>query len=208
MTAQSRLAVNETPQHRASTRHTAVSVDGFARERISISSPEAAGSERVSAPAASEPRHIGAYWDKLANGSDPLFVERNETEDAPKSSTLIQAPGLFKTRHFSGRSVNTLQEWEGLVESIGDTSFTARLRDLTDRSRGEEFAEIPLEEVDPADLKRLVQGAVFHLIIGFSKRNGARRRETFLYFRKFLPRGKVEANTIVDLLDGLIGDVD
>lgn len=208
MTRQSRLAVNDTAHQRGGARHTAISFSGFARDRVSISSPEVSDSERFAASAPVEPRHVGAFWDKLSNGSDPLFVKSNEVGGEIKQNTLIQAPALFKAKDFSGRSVNTLQEWEGLVESVGDKSFTARLRDLTDRSRGEEFADIPFDEVDPSDMARVVTGAVFHLIIGFSKRNGSRRRETFIYFRKFLPRGKSKANTVVDLLNGLMGDVD
>ena len=123
-------------------------------------------------------------------------VSQNRAEASP----LIDIPNLFARRQIENRSVNTLQEWEGLVEEIEGDSFVARLRDLTSGDRSEELATIPLTEVDPKDRDRVVPGALFHLFVGFTRRSGSRRRETFTYFRKHLPSTKEATSQLADLL--------
>jgi hypothetical protein len=117
-----------------------------------------------------------------------------------KANTVVDVPHAFTRRRIENRSVNTLQEWEGLVESIDRDCFTARIRDLTNSGNPEEIATIPLEEVDPDELPRVVPGALFHLFIGFTRRGGSRRRETFTYFRKHLPGTNSVGLELADLL--------
>jgi hypothetical protein len=131
-----------------------------------------------------------------------------EIRNTVQQDTVIGVPNLFRAKTIAGRSVNTLQEWEGLVHSSSGTAFTARLRDLTNPGRSEEIAEIAMDGIDPSDVARVKPGAVFHLIVGYTRRNGAQRLETFTYFRRHLPSGQAVANEIVDLLDMLEGDAD
>jgi hypothetical protein len=114
----------------------------------------------------------------------------------------------FTTKSTTAEIRNTVQQGEGLVHSSSGTAFTARLRDLTNPGRSEEIAEIAMDGIDPSDVARVKPGAVFHLIVGYTRRNGAQRLETFTYFRRHLPSGQAVANEIVDLLDMLEGDAD
>jgi hypothetical protein len=60
----------------------------------------------------------------------------------------------------------TLQDWEGCVYQVGETSFSAR---LVDRTKGgecdTEIAEIPNDEVDDGDADLLRPGAIFYLTV-------------------------------------------
>lgn len=114
---------------------------------------------------------------------------------------VINIPQAFRPISLRGRAINTLQEWEGIVDQVGDEGFEARLRDLTDTSHSPEYAWIPIDEVDPKDLDRVKPGAVFHLIVGFCRRGGGRKRETELYFRRHLPSAKAVTTEVADLLD-------
>ena len=46
-----------------------------------------------------------------------------------------------------------LQQWEGTVTNIGETEFTAELRDITDPTRPREEAVLDIEETSPGDLR-------------------------------------------------------
>ncbi len=60
----------------------------------------------------------------------------------------------------------TLQDWEGCVEDIHETSFSAR---ILDRTRGmdvdTEIAEIPLEKVREGDRELLFPGSLFYMLV-------------------------------------------
>jgi hypothetical protein len=59
-----------------------------------------------------------------------------------------------------------IQDWEGCVTSIRDTSFTARLLDRTRRMKIDtEVAEIPFDQVDAADRDLIKEGSIFYLTI-------------------------------------------
>jgi len=118
------------------------------------------------------------------------------------SSSIISIPGLFNQRLINGSSINTLQEWQGVVDEVGEADFTAQLADLTDRTREVEFAEIPFTEVDLTDREKIRPGAIFHMIIGYSRRSGrTQTRETLLYFRRFTPKTGCSTVQLADLLD-------
>lgn len=60
-----------------------------------------------------------------------------------------------------------LQQWEGIVEYVGDENFTARLRDLTNKEHYPgEMAELPRDDISDDDRELLREGAVFYLTVG------------------------------------------
>jgi hypothetical protein len=128
------------------------------------------------------------------------------TQDPQAASSVIQIPNFFKKTIVRGRSINTIQEWEGLVDRVDSDGFEARLRDLTRGDHAQEIAWIPMSEVDRKDLTRVKPGAVFHLIVGFCRRGGGQKRETELYFRKHLPSARKDASDLADLLDFFADD--
>lgn len=79
-----------------------------------------------------------------------------------------------------------LQTWEGIVVSVGDESFSARLRDLMrEDAAATEIAEIPRDLVADDDLPLLTEGGVFYLNIGRrTVSNGRQERATQVVFRR------------------------
>jgi hypothetical protein len=61
-----------------------------------------------------------------------------------------------------------LQEWEGQVQEVGKTYFSARLVDLTAGETEEtEEVKLPLSDITESDQMLLVPGAVFRWIVGY-----------------------------------------
>jgi hypothetical protein len=77
------------------------------------------------------------------------------------------------------------QEWEGYVVSVGNDAMTANILDLTAREkRPSATVEIPLEELNDADIKRLQIGMIFRWAIGYARSPaGTKRRYSNLIFR-------------------------
>lgn len=154
------------------------------------------------------PSALSRIANKVPSTADVDVQPSNKSPVRNSSSVVVNVPTLFKTRKIGGRSLNTLQEWEGLVTKIGGDSFSCRLRDLTYKSSNEELAEIPFEEIDVSDRNNLQLGAVFHLIVGYTKRSGSQRRETMIYFRRHLPKAKSNGLRLLNLLKATRGDID
>jgi hypothetical protein len=101
-----------------------------------------------------------------------------------------------------------MQKWEGVVTKIIDEFFTATLKDLSAEGEDEE-AEIPIEEISPADIKLLAPGAVFYWCIGYRDTLiGQRIRASEIRFRRLptwsvreLQNARKEAEEISELLD-------
>lgn len=78
-----------------------------------------------------------------------------------------------------------LQEWEGQVQEVGPTYFSARLVDLTAGEKVEtEEAELPLDDLIESDRALLVPGAVFRWIIGYRYMYGQKDRFTRFVIRR------------------------
>ncbi|MEH3105493.1 MAG: hypothetical protein PGN12_16530 [Sphingomonas phyllosphaerae] len=162
------------------------------------------------------PRPKTAVWPKkvspLPEENASLKSGTQVSEEAAKlsASNQFSLPAFtFRPTTIGVHSMNTLQEWEGLIIDVRGDGFSARLKDLTDRNRREELAEFDFDAVDKVDLVRVREGAVFHLIVGYTRRSGARRLETIVYFRRHLAKSNDDAgNFLADLLDEVAGDVD
>jgi hypothetical protein len=77
-----------------------------------------------------------------------------------------------------------LQQWEGVVDSVNDGGFVAR---LVDRTAGEpdEEAEFDLAEVPPGDRDLVASGAVFYWSVGYRiAATGTRLRASIISFRR------------------------
>ena len=81
-------------------------------------------------------------------------------------------------------TLHALQEWEGYVEEVGEIDFVARLIDLTDESRYEEEAVIPLVELSDDDAAKLSAGSIFRWVIGYERNPvGTKKRVSYIIFR-------------------------
>ncbi len=100
-----------------------------------------------------------------------------------------------------------LQEWEGYVLEVAETTFTARLVALDDKSPNQE-AEIYLEQVDEGDHWLIEPGAVFYWNIGYTYRPSGKSTTSSLRFRRLPLWSKREKNRKywVDRFDALFDD--
>jgi hypothetical protein len=129
---------------------------------------------------------------------------------APKvafSRGLLDISRLPAKNFYSNSSL--IQEWEGYVESIGDTSFTAVIRDLTTSDdRAEELVELPLDDLSESDRKRISPGTIFRWSIGYHvDRSGTKSRASRIVLRHLpawtkadLKKAHEEAERIASLL--------
>ena len=114
------------------------------------------------------PTEIPASEDVLAG----CFPELSNFKDLAKTMPLTEkrklrmpiplVPPKIKSPEYVQE---ILQDWEGIVESVGNEFFTARLRDLTNNEvYPSETAELPIEDISDDDLQLLRVGAVFYLV--------------------------------------------
>ena len=79
-----------------------------------------------------------------------------------------------------------LQDWEGVVDAIGSETFTARLRDRTNKEDyASEIAELPIADVSEDDRELLRRGAIFYMTVGrLTRASGRQDRVGRLVFRR------------------------
>ncbi len=108
-------------------------------------------------------------------------------------------------------SLTPRQEWEGYVVEVNETTFTARLVDLTaGREQEEEEADIPVAELSDADRLMLQPGAIFRWAIGYRRtRAGTKERVSRIVFRRLpawtereLQENRRQAETLAATLGG------
>ena len=121
-------------------------------------------------------------------------------EEAAKDLVMLKAAP--KALH----EFKSLQAWEGSVEHVGTTTFTARLYDRT-RPGEEETAEFELSEIDDDDLSLVAPGAVFYWDVGYLITHGGRRRASEIRFRRLpawtreeLKEARAEAAKFCDVM--------
>ena len=90
-----------------------------------------------------------------------------------------------------------LQKWEGVVVSISENSFCARLHDLT-AANPEEEAEFSIEDVAEDDRALVQPGAIFYWSIGYyTSRTGQKLRSSIIKFRR-LPAWSAKEIKIIE----------
>jgi hypothetical protein len=90
----------------------------------------------------------------------------------------------FRPAALNDEQFQVLQKWEGVVLSLEDNIFWARLKDRTNDNPDEEV-EIELDEVLPDDRELVEPGAAFYWSIGhLHKAHGQRIRASEIRFRR------------------------
>ena len=120
------------------------------------------------------------------------------TESEPAKDIGADLRAVSRAKHFFRPvSMNTkspkiqsitfspIKEWEGYVVDVVEDHMIANLIDLTAReNRPSSTVEIPLEELEPADIKRLRPGMIFRWAIGYLRTpTGTRKRTSNIVFR-------------------------
>jgi hypothetical protein len=102
----------------------------------------------------------------------------------PRVSDVVRRTPVEKSASFI-----PLQEWEGFVESVTEVTFKARLIDVSlGDSIENEAVELELADLNEADRKSVVEGAIFRWTIGYQiERNKPRLRGYQIFFRDVPP---------------------
>ena len=113
----------------------------------------------------------------------------NDTRDG----SVIDLQSAFRAKVVGKRSIHTLKEWEGVIDTVEDDIVKARLADLSENKNVYSSADIPLSIVDRHERKKAVPGAIFRLIIGVAiTESGNRINDAIVYFRQFATENIVE----------------
>jgi hypothetical protein len=109
-----------------------------------------------------------------APAENPPLGRESSTEVQPGGSGKLNATPVIRLRtsRVPHRRFEVLQQFEGIVLNISQDAFEAQLSDMTDPGKPEEFVDLPLNEISPADRPLLVQGCVFYWILGYETREG------------------------------------
>lgn len=110
------------------------------------------------------------------NTSEVGEVSKLEFLALPKESEFTRSSII---RNYSRAS----QKWVGYITSINETSFIARLKDITNGGTDEE-AELDFDEISPDDKPLLCLGAVFYWSIGKEMHNGQIKSESLIRFKR------------------------
>jgi hypothetical protein len=110
-----------------------------------------------------------------------LKVRMDPNQDDTPGTTASTVQGT------ATRSIQILERWDGVVLSVGETVFRARLLDeKTGTPRVD--AEIFISEVAPQDRALLVSGSVFYWHIGYRDPDGDHERISRIRFRRLPPK--------------------
>ena len=117
-----------------------------------------------------------------SNETGFLPQKTTKEEEQPDIHIPLRIPETRRPEH----RTEVLQQWEGIVETVGDENFTARVRDLTNNEHyPSEIAELPIEDISDDDRELLQTGAVFYLTVGRSiSFNGRQQRFGRIVFRR------------------------
>ncbi|MGD0762656.1 MAG: hypothetical protein ABR929_05595 [Roseiarcus sp.] len=118
-----------------------------------------------------------------------IFTGRTKTEPRPAhtESDVLKLPTALLFEDTVGQlSLEPLQEWEGYVTEIGESTFVARLVDLTANEQTEdEVADFLISDLSDDDLSLLKEGAGFRWVIGYQRRrSGQKIRASQIVFRR------------------------
>ena len=101
--------------------------------------------------------------------------------DMRQDEWVVSLPAMPVSRE----RITALQRWVGLVESVGEVSFTARISDETNIANPIEEIELPLDEVSASDRELAVPGSTFYWSIGYrDSADGQRERISTLRFAR------------------------
>ena len=145
-------------------------------------------------------------------------VEPRALANTDQDSTIAEdgvvgaAPKRLPRRNFGKRALTSVSHWEGVVESVDQDSFRARLIPIRDGQpvpSRPEFSEFGFDELsNDEDLNLVVEGAVFYWTLGRLKNPaGTLLNVSLLRFRR-LPalteyrktRARIETEGLLDAL--------
>lgn len=128
---------------------------------------------------------ISDFYPESSNESEKQIFEQDLiTEEITPAESGSSSIYFLKTNIKKAVAFNSLLKREGIVLSINEDHFTAKLTDLTHES-AEEVADFPFDEISDDDKLLLEVGAVFYWNIGFKLHpSGQKERSSLIRFRR------------------------
>lgn len=113
----------------------------------------------------------------------PTLREFQHDNGQPRETEQVQQPAVkpeslirLRPRMISSRRFDVLQRWEGVIVDIDGEVVNARLCDLSDPSKHDEFVEFDLVELSKSDRRIAAPGSVFYWSIGYETLLGGQIR--------------------------------
>lgn len=132
----------------------------------------------------SSAQSVNGTHDQSVNGThEAARTDVNEAVLAQNQEQLAAAAQIVTAEAPRGQFV-LVQQWEGVVAEIGEESFSAVIKDLSDRRNDEEDTELFLDDVRADDRQLLKRGAVFYWSIGYEDTPRGRERKSIIVFRR------------------------
>ena len=106
-------------------------------------------------------------------GLSPIPIVINTTQDELK---VIDLPQFKKFPGPTSESFAAMQEWEGVVTAVeGDVIYANLVNITSNHEHSNDTAEIPLSEITDIDRDRVVKGAIFRWVIGFTRKQSGQK---------------------------------
>lgn len=116
--------------------------------------------------------------------SHKILVKDEDVFDLGSASKISIANLKPRTRNY----FETVQKWEGRVDTISQDKFLATITDLTNKNLNDGTAEIDIDEIEEDDRVLLKKGAIFYWIVGYYFNvDGTLLSSSFIKFRR-LPK--------------------
>lgn len=128
---------------------------------------------------------IGRYAGELQ-----LFQAEDKTNDINDLNLdlpVLQLPEFNRTFDIinAKKYSKKIQSWEGIVLSVKDDTFIARLYDLTEGGT-DEVGEFEMDDISPDDLELLSEGSLFYWSVGHYMENGQSVKRSDLRFQRLI----------------------
>jgi hypothetical protein len=127
------------------------------------------------------------------------LADNSVKKTLPKNLLLRKVANLvYASKRSKSYSLKT-QTWQGYVVEIKESTFIAKLDDLTKAGGTYEMAEFELDEVSPGDTNLLKPGAIFYWSVGSSITNGQIKKESMLRFKRVAKWTEDDYDSAIDL---------
>ena len=140
-----------------------------------------------------------SYLSENNNLSNEANCVDEVTFEVPNINTSIK----LDNRNYSKASYT----WICYVTSIQQEIFTARVDDLRTSEKTYEEAEFEINDLDDEEIKMLKIGSVFYWSVGYEFRNGTKKKESFIRFKRLPTFNQTQIDSALDLSAELFNDL-
>jgi hypothetical protein len=143
--------------------------------------------------------HKDKFIHHRKHGSLSADIEKLNNEDYDIINIPIKPRFLLDNRNYSRATYS----WVGFVSSIGAKTFRAKVEDLKSNNKVYEDAEFEINDLAEDEINMLKIGSVFYWSIGYEYRNGTKKKESFIRFKRLPKFTDNQIDTALDLSNEL-----